>query len=540
MPLHTCVSPDGCFIFGIHKPSFNVSNQRANDFVEKLGQNKEGCPVDNRNNFPVDEVNVDESIWIFEIPNPFAFRGSTFIKKDWADKQALDPAAIKLPPRPDVSLSDSLGKIIHSSNNPEKLDHAFCELPKQVLLAIATTSNDQNDLVRLARISCSFVDDKECEPVGLLYESGHDGHSRPIIHDHPLFEAVVNNPCLPDRYKISMVLRPGAQGGSEIIGEVQPDDHSTHVFEYLRRNSYIAGGHYAANMADDAVRYSVNDLTEEDMCGLRHLYYQRTFIHLAKQLGLKSAKPRKSLTESELEEFRSAIICKLKEESAPPLKFNATLWGWNYGFDFAPTLYRLHASHQQIHQQFAMLPAKIAGCNGGNLPAYGCGDLVADCTSRFRVETGRDFFDSYLTAILTNTRTDGRNTGPASLIIHQDENIMLFVPKAQTSQWELQLICLEQVGNIVEADLATRRSIDLAILLAMKTLDALGVRMVTTIEFSKRIDSPDRDQRLLYSFLPKLPESPGAFSEAQLRWINGHYPEDFAEACRQAKTRIEC
>ncbi len=45
-------------------------------------------------------------------------------------------------------------------------------------------------------------------------------------------------------------------------------------------------------------------------------------------------------------------------------------------------------------------------------------------------------------------------------------------------------------------------------------------------------DSMDSDQRLLYAFLPKLPESPGAFSEAQLRWINGHYPEDFALACR--------
>jgi hypothetical protein len=63
--------------------------------------------------------------------------------------------------------------------------------------------------------------------------------------------------------------------------------------------------------------------------------------------------------------------------------------------------------------------------------------------------------------------------------------------------------------------------------------------MVTTIEFPKRIDSPDRDQRLLYSFLPKLPESPGAFSEAQFRWINGHYPEDFAEACRRALQRID-
>ncbi len=44
----------------------------------------------------------------------------------------------------------------------------------------------------------------------------------------------------------------------------------------------------------------------------------------------------------------------------------------------------------------------------------------------------------------------------------------------------------------------------------------------------------ENDQRLLYSFLPKLPESPGAFSETQLRWINGHFPEDFAAACRAA------
>jgi hypothetical protein len=430
-----------------------------------------------------------------------------------------------------------LSKII-GGKDPAKLDQAFRELPAPILLAIATTSTDPNDLVRLAEISCPFVDDQEGAATGLLYESDHDGPPRPIIHDHPLFEAVANNPCLPDRYKTIMVLRPGAQGGSEIVGESQSSNNSSHVFEYLRSNSYISGGHYAANMADDAVRYSINDLTRDDMTGLRHLYYQRTFLRMAEQLDIEAPPPRKSLTGPELEELRTIIVTKLTEES-PPLQFNGTLWGWNYGFDFAPSLYRLHASHQQIHQQFAMLPGKISDCDDDYRPAYGCGDLVADCTSRFRKETGRDFFGSYLAAIQTNTRTDGKNTGPASLVVHQDENVMLFVPKAQTSQWELQLICLKQVGNIIEADLATRASIDLAILVTMKILDALGARIVTTIEFPKRIDSPDRDQRLLYSFLPKLPESPGAFSEAQLRWINGHYPEDFAEACRQAKNRIK-
>ena len=537
MPLHTCVSPEGCFVFGIHKPSFNVANHRENDFVEPLGQNEEGSPIDNQRNFPANRVNVAEATWIFEIPNPFSFRGTTFIKKDWADKRAADPSSIKLPPRSEVSLSASLSEII-SSNDPAKLDQTFCELPKPILLATATTSTDPNDLVRLAKISCPFAADQNGGPTGLLYESSHDGQPRPIIHDQPLFEAVANNPCLPDRYKIIMVIRPGAQGGSEIVGESRSEDHSSHVFEYLRRNSYIAGGHYAANMADDAVRYSVNDLTRDDMTGLRHLYYQRTFLRMAEQLDLETPSARKTLTGLELEELRSIIVSRLKEKSAVPLQFNATLWGWNYGFDFAPSLYRLHASHQQIHQQFAMLPAEIADCEGGDRPAYGCGDLVEDCAHRFRQETGRDFFESYLAAIQANTRTDGKNTGPASLVIHQDENVMLFVPKAQTSQWELQLICLKQVGNIVEGDLATRASLDLAMLVAMKTLDALGARMVTTIEFPKRIDSPDRDQRLLYSFLPKLPESPGAFSEAQLRWINGHYPEDFAEACRQAQSRI--
>jgi len=535
MALHTCVSPEGHFIVGVHKPSFRAVNQRENDFIEKLGQRKDGRPVDNRKNFPVADVGVDDASWIYEILNPFAFRGATYIKKDWADRRAADPSSIKLPPQPNISLSTSLGRIIGDAA-PEKIARAFRELPEQMLLAAATTSNDPNDLVRLARISCSFVEDEKKAPVGLLYETNSNGEPRPSIHNHPLFEAVANNPILPEPYKIAMVLRPGTQGGSEIVGEAGIKSDS-HVFEYLRSNSYIAWGHYASNMADDSIKYSAADLGEADMTALRRLYYQRTFLRIADQLGLTTPPSRKSLSEVELEELRSLIVARLREKPAKHLKFNATLWGWNYGFDFAPTLYRLHASHQQIHQQFAMIPTEVATDDKSTRPAYGCGDLVADFTERFREKTGRHFFASYLAAIRANTRTDGQKAGPDSLIVHQDENVLLFVPKAQTSQWELQLVCLREVGNIVEADASTRQSVDRAILTAMKTFDTLGAKMVTTIEFPKRLDSPDRDQRLLYSFLPKLPESPGAFSEAQLRWINGHYPEDFAEACRQALQR---
>ena len=90
----------------------------------------------------------------------------------------------------------------------------------------------------------------------------------------------------------------------------------------------------------------------------------------------------------------------------------------------------------------------------------------------------------------------------------------------------------QSVGNILEADLKTRRSIGHSILKAVQVLETMGAKMITCIEYSKAFDAAGNDQRLLYAFMPRLPESPGAFSEAQLRWINGHYPEDFAAACR--------
>lgn len=91
---------------------------------------------------------------------------------------------------------------------------------------------------------------------------------------------------------------------------------------------------------------------------------------------------------------------------------------------------------------------------------------------------------------------------------------------------------LKPVGNVLETDTAMRDSLDKAMLVAMRVLASLGAAMITVIEYSSRFNLEDADQRLIYAFLPRLPESPGAFSEAQLRWINGHYPEDFALACR--------
>lgn len=532
MMLRTCVSPDGRFVFGIHQPGYTVKNLRGREHPAPLGTLPDGAVLDNGRNFPPGDVAVAEADWVYEIANPFAFRGATFISRSWAETKAADPAAIRLPAQEPVSLDHLTAK---------ERETLIRSLPQPLLLALAATSTDPMECAQLAETSCGLTHDAKGRPDGLRYEQGKHG-PRPVITNHDLFETVANNPALPDGYKRVMVLRPGAQGGSEIVGEYGGPGEATHVFEYLRRNSYIPGGHYAANMADDAVRYAIGDLTAADMTGLRHLYYQRTYVRLAAMLGIDVPAGRGGLAVAGLEELRGRIVTALDKTRPGSLPATGILWGWNFGFDFAGSGYRLHASHQQIHQQYALVPPTANGSHSGNepagsLPAFASGDQIADHCVRFREETGRNFFACYLAAISANQRLDGRKD-EASLVVHEDDHILLFVPKAQVSQWEVQIMAKQEVGNIVEADTATRASLDRALLLAQKILASLGARLVTSIEYSKRLDNRDRDQRLLYSLLPKLPYSMGAFSEAQLRWINGHYPEDFAIACRRALSTL--
>jgi hypothetical protein len=536
MNMRTCVAPSGRFLFGIHKPRYRIANLRETAAIEPLGTTVDGRPVDNRQNFPPDDLQEEQARWIFEIPNAFPFRGTTYIDKSWADTKAADPAAICLPLPPAVSFREALARLADSKGLLDQgLMQALAAMPEPVLLALAANSTDPVDLAAIARLSCEFVAGTDDHiPQGLQFLADGSGRARPVIHRHALFETVANNPHLPDEYKRAMVLRPGVQGDSEIVGEWRGPGGG-HIFEYLRRNSYIPWGHYAANFADDTIRYRAGELSPLELYGLRHLYYQRTFIRLAEDLGLPAPRHR-SLSPPELEDLRRKLAAEVRRRP-DALPFTATLWGWNYGFDFAASGYRLHASHQQIHQQFAMLPATVAAWYADGEPAagvlasYGCGDLVADFIREYRSQTGMSFFENYLMAIRGNRRMDG-SKGDASLIVHEDEEVMLFVPKAQTSQWELQLVTIKPVGNILEADSACRASLDKAMLVAMHILAAMGARMVTTIEYPKRFEAAEKDQRLLYSFLPRLPESPGAFSEAQLRFINGHYPEDFAAACR--------
>lgn len=534
--LPSCVHPDGRFRVGIHRPNYRVRNLRARDCHCALGRLPDGRTVDNLANFPGGDIEVCAGHPVYEILNALRFRGCSYIDGGWAAPRALDPATIALKPRAPLSLRQYLGSLAPDGENPD-LRACISGLPLPLRYALAATSTDAEELVWLAESCCELIHAADGRPLGLGYEE-IQGRIRPRIDDVELFETIANNPHLPHAYKEVMVLRPGVQGPSPISADAHYADGA--IFEYLRANSYIPGGHYAANFAHHSPRYRIGELSRTDMRGLRHLYYQRIYTVLAGQLGLPGPEQGCAPTEQELEQMRLAILSALKKKTDCP--HPASLWGWNFGYDFSPTGYRLHASHQMIHQQYALVPEWVADARGEPLPAFACGDLVAECLAAYRDVYGSDLFTDYLRCLRENTRTDG-GTGTASLVVWEDENVLLFVPKAQVSQWELNIMTVANgpdgpVGNVVEADSAVRASLDQALLTAQRLLERLGARMVTSIEYGKRLGLRN-GQRLLYALLPKLPWAMGGFTEAQARFVVGHYPEDFAAACRLHLAEIE-
>ncbi len=542
--LTSCVHPDGRFRVGVHQPSYTVRNLREREFRGTLGQLPDGREVDNAANFPQGDVNASASYPVYEIANALPFRGCTYIDAGWAAARSRNPASIAIRPQPPLSLRQHLAD--QGMMDRAALQQCIRSLPLQLRYALAATSSDAEELIWLAESCCTFLYDEANRashnaPTGLLYEGQH-GRLRPAISDMELFETIANNPHLPDGYKEVMVLRPGAQGTSPITADAYHEGtgqgQGGAIFEYLRANSYIPGGHYAANFAHTSKRYSIAELSLEDMRCLRHLYYQRIYTVLAGQFGLVLPEQGRALGGDELEALRLQVCAAAGnqgEQGKYPATHPATLWGWNFGYDFSPTGYRLHASHQMIHQQYALVPEWVNSSTGETMPVFACGDLVADWAVRYQEKHQSDFFTDYLRCIRANTRTDG-GAGESSLIVWQDENVLLFAPKAQVSQWELNLMVTADsaegpVGNVVEANSRVRASIDLAMLMAQQVLARLGATMVTSIEYSKRL-GVQHGQRLLYAFLPKLPWAMGGFTEAQARYVAGHYPEDFAAACR--------
>jgi len=530
MAPRTCVGEAGRFIYGIHKASYDAVILRQN--VVPLNNGLPGkTMMTNRKNFPHGRtlevnkgknVNNDNGGWVFEIPNAFPFLGSTFILKGKADGAKFG------------------GKHVDHFVPAWRIDVKALSGPEKVFLA--QESHDAELLKKLVRASFDVKDYKSGEPKTIKLKA-------PAIRgisDKELYEVLANSTYLPDSFKRAMVLFPGAQGDSPVLGDFTSAD--TNIFEYLRENSYIPWGHYAANMSHDCVRYKASKLTFADISGLRHLYYQRIYVQLAHELKLSGIPTKRQLTSIELENLRTRILDRISKIEPGELAFNASIWGQNFGFDYAPSGHKLHASHQQVHQQYALVPATTDyytdGNNGevqGRIPTYVMGDEVAAFSRQYDMELGTQgqFFNNYINALAANERMDvkkviGQSAKPRKLIISDADDVLLFVPKAQRSPWELQIMVNSNgAGNILELKEDTRKALDKAILMALKVLEAAGASMVTAYEISKRFDDKEKGQRLIYCFLPQVPGSPAGWSERQNRWIVSHYPEDFAEFCRK-------
>jgi hypothetical protein len=255
MKLRTCVSAAGRFVYGVHRPNFTADNFRETNGVADLGTFPDGSRHQNTSNFPSGPVHEPAADWIFEVPNAFPFRGTTYIGKTWADARAANPDAIGLPDTPELSF-------FKDHPDEQAATRTIRNLARPLQLALAATSTDARDLCCLAQMACTLWPEGDHVHPGAWPTGYPTAESKPVIADEALFDAVANNRHLPDAYKQAMVLRPGAQGGSEIVGEWRRSDPHSHAFEYLRRNSYIPWGHYAANMADDAVRYRCRTLAD--------------------------------------------------------------------------------------------------------------------------------------------------------------------------------------------------------------------------------------------------------------------------------------
>ncbi len=147
----TCVGENGRFIVGNHEPEFSVKNLRDHEYYEQLGELCDGTKVDNQVNFPKQDLYEPNADTIYEIPNAFPFRGTTYINSAWADVKARHPKSIGIQtPEPCSFL-----KNVKDLEPPAALDL----LPHPLLIALAQSSTDPEELVLLAKKSCKIIFD---------------------------------------------------------------------------------------------------------------------------------------------------------------------------------------------------------------------------------------------------------------------------------------------------------------------------------------------------------------------------------------------
>jgi hypothetical protein len=120
----TCVAPEGRFRFGLHQPHFTAANLRAQDYLLSLGLATDGEVCLNSANFPAGDVEEPAADRIYEIANPFPFRGTTYIGQRWAERAAANLDRIVIAGRPPVSLTRALRDHVREAEAEDQIGRA--------------------------------------------------------------------------------------------------------------------------------------------------------------------------------------------------------------------------------------------------------------------------------------------------------------------------------------------------------------------------------------------------------------------------------
>ena len=165
LSIRTCVSTSGEFVYGIHKPDYTVVNLREKDHIATLGHIDGKTAVENKINFPANDVTIDNANWVFEISNPFPFMGATFILKSSADKK--------------IENANPFNNIKKYKSAQLKTSIEDVEDNDALFMSLGRTSTDSDLLIELAKKSCLFeFDPHSGEPVGIQYEKMIDTEYR--------------------------------------------------------------------------------------------------------------------------------------------------------------------------------------------------------------------------------------------------------------------------------------------------------------------------------------------------------------------------
>jgi len=169
-------------------------------------------------------------------------------------------------------------------------------------------------------------------------------------------------------------------------------------------------------------------------------------------------------------------------------------------------------------------------------------DIIADTVDIYRREIGVDIFDYYHIALRR-----------AGLVIWEDNNAVLFAPFAPMFKDQLEIFCKSpSAANFIDADSSTRKSVNLALYLAIRGLTELKVPLNPenpsdlsnlipagvesfNMNFSQRNLNDRRvGQRLMLSIKPR--SSTLAFAELAGLYVIDRYPEHTAQFMRMAIT----